>query len=120
MLSSPHHEPGVTPKTPTAAVAALRGARGRDGYLAAWHADGREQREALLRSTAGKRVPPLQRMYVQFQSGDSAAGFAGLAAGVRDRAAWIYRLPCFASLDEMRESPRYRAMLAQIGAIPAR
>jgi Flp pilus assembly protein TadD len=110
---------GITPKSPASVVAALRVARGRDGYFAVWHADGREQLAALLRSSAGKRVSPLQLMFRKFQAGDSAAGFAGLAAGVRDRAAWIYRLPCFPSLDGVRGTPHFRAMLAEIGAMPA-
>lgn len=111
---------GITPKSPPSVAAALRGARGRDGYLAAWHAEGREQLQTLLRTRAGKRVPPLQLMFLQFHSGDSAAGFASLAAGMRDRASWIYRLPCYPTLDEVRDTPRYRAMLAEIGAMPAR
>ena len=77
---------------------------------------------------AGTRItiqvvePPVEHclMFAQFRSGDSAAGFAGLAAGMRDRSAWIYRLPCFAPLDEVRATSRYRAMLAQIGPMPAR
>jgi len=111
---------GITSETPPSVVAALRGARGRDGYLAAWHADGRVQLDALLSSSGGKRVSSLHLMFRQFHAGDSAAGFAGLASGMRDREPWTYRLPCFAQLDEVRETPRYRAMLAEIGAMPAR
>ena len=110
---------GIGAKTPPSVAAALHDAHGRDGYLAAWHAEGR-MLLASQRSPADQRTSSLQLMAAQFQSGDSAAGFAGLVAGMRDRAPWIYRLPCFAALDEVRDTPRYRALLAEIGAMPAR
>ena len=111
---------GIDSSTPDAVVAALRGAHGRDGYLAARHADGKTKLATLLRATAGKRVPALRLMDFQFQSGDSAAGFATLEASLNDREPWIYRLPCLAALDEVRETPHYRELLARIGTMAGR
>jgi hypothetical protein len=76
--------------------------------------------DAFRRARAGKRVSPLRLMLLQFQSGDSAAGFATLAAATRDRDQWIYRLPCFKELDEVRGTDHYRAMLTAIGPMPPR
>jgi Flp pilus assembly protein TadD len=108
---------GIGPSTPASVAAALRGAHGRQGYLAAWHADGKDKLAALLRATAGKRVPPLRLMDFQFSSGDTAAGFATLEASLREREPWTYRLPCLAALDEVRDSPHYRTLFAGIGVM---
>jgi hypothetical protein len=59
-------------------------------------------------------------MDYQFQSGDTAAGFATLEAAPNARAPWVYRLPCLEGLDEVRHSPHYRAILARVGAISSR
>ena len=111
---------GISPTTPPVVVSALRGARGRDTYFAAHHAQGHLMLDAFRRARAGKRVSPLRLMLLQFQSGDSAAGFATLAAAARDRDQWIYRLPCFKELDEVRGTDHYRAMLTAIGPMPPR
>jgi adenylate cyclase len=111
---------GISPSTASTLVEAHRDAAARVAYFEAQHAEGRVLLDAFRRSTAGKRVSPLRLMLLQFQSGDSAAGFAALAVGMRDRAHWIYRLPCFPALDEVRGTARYRAMLSEIGTMPTR
>ena len=110
---------GIDGSTPDAVVAALRGAHGRDGYLAAWHADGKNKLAKLLHTTAGERVPPLRLMDFQFRSGDTASAFATLEASWRAREPWAYRLPCLAALDEVRDTPHYRALIARIGEMAA-
>jgi hypothetical protein len=57
---------------------------------------------------------------LRFQSGDSVTGFDLLDAALRDRPEWLYRLPCFDWLDEVRDTPRYRALSAAVGAMPER
>ena len=111
---------GISPSTAPVPTGAQPGAHDRDAYFAALHAEGRLLLDAYRRSTAGKRVSPLRLMALQFQSGDSAAGFATLAAAARDRDHWIYRLPCIPALDEVRGTARYRAMLSEIGTMPTR
>jgi len=110
----------IPPSAASTPVEVHRGAGGRDAYFEAVHAEGRVLLDAFHRSTAGKRVSPLRLMLLQFQSGDSAAGFAALAAATRDRAHWIYRLPCFPALDEVRGTAHYRTMLSEIGVMPTR
>ena len=111
---------GVGPTTPPELTAVLAHARGKQGYLDAVHTEGGLRLRAYRRAVAGKPVSTLQLMHRQFQAGDSAAGFASLEQGVRERAEWTYRLPCFASVDEFRDTPHYAALLARIGALPAR
>ena len=111
---------GISPSTAPTLVGAHRGVQGRDAYFEAQHAEGRVLLDAFRRSTAGKRVSPLRLMLLQFQSGDSAAGFATLAAATRERDHWIYRLPCFPALDEVRGTAHYRAMLSEIGTMSTR
>ena len=98
----------------------LSRARGREGYFAAVHIQGAMRLRAYQRTTSGKPVSTLRMMHLQFQSGDSAAGFASLEQGVRDRAEWLHRMPCFPSLDEFRHTPHYADLLARIGAMPLR
>ena len=111
---------GVSPSTTPTLAGAHPGAQGRDAYFAALHAEGKVLLDVFRRSAAGKRASPLRLMALQFQSGDSAAGFATLAAAARDRDHWIYRLPCIPALDEVRGTARYRAMLTEIGVMPVR
>lgn len=111
---------GVGPATAPELAQALAQARGREGYFAAVHTQGGLRLRAYRRAIAGRPVSQLRMLHFQFQSGDSAAGFATLEAGVRAGAEWTYRLPCFASVDEVRGTPHYAALLAQIGAMPLR
>lgn len=105
---------------PPASSAALAGARGRSSYLAALHERGRAQLEAYRRTITGKRVGTLRLAELLFDAGDTTAGFATLDAAVNARAIWTYLLPCFSWLDEVRETPHYRALLSRAGAMPAR
>jgi len=65
-------------------------------------------------------VARLRLVSLQLQAGDSAAGFAGLDSAVQERAEWLFRIPCFQPLDEYRTTPRYKALLARVGVMPAR
>ena len=111
---------GVGPTTAPEVRAVLSRARGREGYLAAMHTQGGLRLRAYRRAVAGKPISTLRMVHLQFQSGDSAAGFASLEQGVREGAEWIYRLPCFPSVDEFRGTPHYAALLARIGSMPIR
>ena len=102
-----------------ALAAAVAWARGREGYLAAVHTDGGIRLREFRRDVAGRPGSTLRLLHEQFRAGDTAAGFASLEAGIRERARWIYRLPCFATMDEVRGTPRYAALLARIGPMPA-
>ena len=95
-------------------------ARGREGYLAAWHAEGRARLAQLVLATKGERVSPRGHTAYLFQSGDTTAGFAALERAVVERAVWLHRMPCIAWLDEVRDTPHYRALLARVGTLPAR
>jgi hypothetical protein len=105
---------------PPVLVAALTNAHGRSGYYDVRHLEGRLGLDAYRRATAGRSVPRSHLVQLQLQAGDSAAGFASLDSAVHERADWLYRIPCFAQLDEYRATPRYRALLARIGEMPAR
>jgi tetratricopeptide (TPR) repeat protein len=109
------------PRTaPPALVAALTHARGQSGYYAARHMEGRLRFDAFRRASAGQRVPRLRTAQLQLEAGDSAAGFASLDSAVHEGAEWLFRLPCFSQVDEYRATPRYRALLARVGVMPAR
>jgi Flp pilus assembly protein TadD len=110
----------VSASTPPEVAQALAEARGRDGYFSAVHADGALRLASYRRSTGTRPVSLLRMVHLQFQAGDSAAGFASLETGVRERAEWIFRLPCFASVDEVRGTPHYAALVERIGALPLR
>ena len=104
-------------------AAALADAHGRSGYFALKRLEAR----LLLADTSRANAKPgfrmrgsLRPMLLNFQSGDTTAGFANLAAAVKEREPWIYRLPCMMQLDKVRELPPVRQMLAQIGAMPQR
>ena len=107
-------------KTPAALVAALADAHGRSGYYEARHVEGRLRLDAYRRARAGLNVARLRLVSLQLQAGDSAAGFAGLDSAVQERAEWLFRIPCFQPLDEYRTTPRYKALLARVGVLPAR
>jgi DNA-binding SARP family transcriptional activator/Flp pilus assembly protein TadD len=111
---------GVGPTTAPELTAVLARARGRQGYFDAVHTEGGRRLRAYRRAVADRPVSTLQLLHRQFQAGDSASGFASLEQGARERAEWIYRLPCFASVDEFRDTPHYAALAARIGALPLR
>ena len=111
---------GVGPTMPPALSAVLAHARGLEGYLAAVHTQGKLRLKAFATAVTRRPGTPLQMMHLQFQAGDSAGGFASLEQGVREHADWIYRLPCFASVDEFRGTAHYRRLETEIGAMPAR
>ena len=94
-------------------------ARGRSGYLAALHAFGRARLDEYRRATTGRRAATLRLAELLFEAGDTTAGFVTLDAAVRERAVWTYLLPCFSWLDQVHETPHYRALLARAGAMPA-
>ena len=107
-------------KASPALVAVLTKAHGPSGYYDARHLEGRQRLDAYRRAMIGRTVPRLRLVQLQLQAGDSAAGFASLDSAVLERAEWLFRIPCFQSLDEYRSTPRYRALLARVGAMSAR
>jgi DNA-binding SARP family transcriptional activator len=104
--------------TSTAAARELATARGRGGYFAVVHADGRARLDDYRR-TAGANPLADRLMELLFLAGDSAAGFAALDSAVKAHVTWTYRLPCF-PLDEIRDTPRYARLLRAAGALPLR
>ena len=107
------------PTTHPAVLAALATARGRSGYFAVRRLEGRLLLADSAHRPEHEAGSALLALQLQFQSGDTAAGFATLIAAMKRREPWIYRLSCMAPLDEARELPRFNALLAQIGAMPA-
>ena len=111
---------GVGRTTAPGLTTVLARARGRQGYLDAYHVEGGRRLQAYRRALGARPVSTLRMVHLQFQAGDSAGGFASLERGVREGAEWIHRLPCFASVDEFRGTPRYAALIARIGPMPLR
>ena len=109
---------GIDSTLPTTVAKSLRDARGRAGYWAAVHAQGRARLDTVRRDSRDRRASLLRLIDSQFRSGDTTTGFAMLDAARREHAVWLYRLPCFEWLDEVRDTPRYRAILSDIGAMP--
>lgn len=104
----------------TVLAAAFARARGREGYIAARHLEGRKRLAKLLADSKTKKVAPLYIMQAKFKSGDADGGFAALEALRRDSSIALYRLPCMSDLDEVRGTPRYNAALRAIGPLPQR
>lgn len=105
---------------PPGLATALARARGREGYVAARRLEARLLLADTTRGPDNRTGGLLRLLQLQFQSGDTAAGFANLTAAVADSEAWLYRLPCMAPLDEVRDLPRFRSILAAIGTMPQR
>ena len=100
----------------SALITLLKSARGKSGYLAAKHAEGRRRLAAVKR----RRDATLRLMQADFAAGEDEAGFAELETLIRERSVALYRLPCMPDLDEVRNSPRYAAALKRIGPLPLR
>jgi DNA-binding SARP family transcriptional activator/TolB-like protein len=94
---------------------ALRSAKGKDGYWAVRHADGR-RRLAQLRRQAGW-VSPLRVVQSAFAAGEEEAGYDAIEHALAVGTPALYRLRCMPDIDEFRHSPRFANALARIGGI---
>ncbi|MEO5580863.1 MAG: BTAD domain-containing putative transcriptional regulator, partial [Gemmatimonadaceae bacterium] len=97
---------------------ALAEAKGKEGYWTLKHAEGRKRLDRLVR--AGGRVSPMALVWATFASGDEDGGYVAIdkaaAAGTRS----LYGIRCAPAFDEFRNTPRFAATVARIGALRAR
>ncbi len=59
-------------------------------------------------------------MQTSFLAGDFESGFKALEAAMRNKDQRLYHLPCTPGVDEVRQMPRFKAIVQQVGALPAR
>lgn len=95
-------------------------ARGRDGYVAAKQQYGKRRLRQLLSLSRREKVAPLRLMLAKFQAGDVEGGYSALNALVRDSSVALYRFPCIADLDEVRDTPRFKKAVRSVGPLPKR
>jgi hypothetical protein len=98
----------------------LAAAHGDTDYWAVSHEEGQRELKALLssRTAAATLLFPLSK--ARFLAGDIAGGFAVLDEAVKKKEHWLYRLPCMPELDEVRDTPRFAAILKAVGPLPER
>lgn len=96
----------------------LADAKGKDGYLKAYHNEG-HRRLATLKLSKG-RISPLRIVQATFQSGDANTAYAYIdQPAVREIPAF-YRLPCMPAVDEFRNTPELAAAANKIGNLRTR
>ena len=99
---------------------ALGRVHGESGYWKMKHIAGQKRLAALEKDAGGRWISPMERLRARFAAGDSAGGFEALARAERDRTTALYRLTCMPDLDEVRHTPRFVAVVARVGGLPAR
>ena len=99
---------------------ALSRAHGESGYWAAKHIEGRAALVAVEKEEAQGWVAPMRALQAHFLGGDIDGGFRVLESAMRDKDPRLYHLPCAPGVDEVRQSPRFKAILERVGALPER
>jgi DNA-binding SARP family transcriptional activator/TolB-like protein len=100
------------------ALDALTGARGREGYWAAVHKVGHRRVEALEAESKTHWVSPVLLMQAKFAAGDADGGYKMMEVAGGETSPALFRLRCMGDLDEVRNSPRFKAAVERIGALP--
>ena len=100
----------------TTLVRLLANAHGQSGYWNTRHIVGRMRLDSLTKRTG--RASRVQIMRAYFAAGDSASGFAEAEKVVNQGLSAMYRLPCIADVDEYRNTPRFKALVARAGFLP--
>ena len=95
-------------------------ARGESGYWASVHLEGRRRLETVQSRLGKSYVSPVTLAQAQFAAGEIDAGFQSLGVAERQREVALYRLPCMPDMDEVRNSPRFAALLKRVGPLPLR
>ena len=96
----------------------LSTARGKDGYFSARHEEGKAALAALKKQAADGFVAKQRLMQAMFNAGDLDGGFRALEAAVTDNDQRLYHLPCMPGVDEVRDTPRFQAIVARVGPLP--
>jgi DNA-binding SARP family transcriptional activator/TolB-like protein len=107
----------VTLTRDTLLARVLDTARGEQGYWHARHTDGRRRLALLERDSSQHWTSPLRFLQAHFAAGDTSAGFALADTLARRRMPAMYKLPCMVDLDEVRRTPRFKAVAERIGAL---
>jgi DNA-binding SARP family transcriptional activator/TolB-like protein len=107
----------VSPKD-SELVRVLATARGREGYFSARHVEGRAAVAALEKQGAAGFVSKQRLMQARILAGDLDRGFKDLEAAATDRDQRVYHLPCMPGVDEVRDTPRFKAIVARVGGLP--
>jgi len=110
----------LDPKKNPALAEALSSARGATGYWAAKHVEGKQILAEVQKQLAVGYVPKQRVVQARFQAGDIDGGFKTLEAWTANDDGRLYHLPCFPGFDEVRDSPRFKAILERVGPLPDR
>ncbi len=97
---------------------ALSNARGARGYWDARHIKGSRSLAKIRGDTSPGWKSEFVEMQASFSAGDSSAGFRLLEKLADEGEYALYRLPCMLNLDEVRDTPHFKAILARVGPLP--
>ena len=99
---------------------ALGPAHGEKGYWDAKHVEGRPALAALQKEREHGYVSMQTMMQAQFLAGDIEDGFRTLEVMLQSKEQRLYHLPCMPGVDEVRQTPRFKAILEKVGPLPDR
>ena len=99
----------------TVTLRMLNGVKGEEGYWNLRHAIGLERVRRMEKQQG--RISPLKRMQVYFAAGDSANGFEAIEDMVDAGVLAKFRLPCMPDVDEFRDTPRFKQLVARAGML---
>ncbi|MDX2057335.1 MAG: BTAD domain-containing putative transcriptional regulator [Gemmatimonadales bacterium] len=92
----------------------LVGARGETGYWRVLEADGQRRLARLIERGRREWISRAQLGMFQVGAGWLEEGLATLEAEVATDEVGLYRLPCFAEVDRVRDNPRFQALLHRL------
>jgi DNA-binding SARP family transcriptional activator/TolB-like protein len=102
------------------ALDALADARGSEGYWAAVHKVAHRRVKTLETESKTRWVSPVLLMQAKFAAGDADGGYQMMEIATRETSPALFRLRCMEGLDEVRNSPRFKAAVERIGALPSK
>jgi DNA-binding SARP family transcriptional activator/TolB-like protein len=98
-------------------VDALARGHGKNGYWAAKHVEGKPGLAAIEKEATHSYVAAQRLFQARFLAGDLDGGFKVLEAASRTKDWRGWHLPCGPGMDEVRQSPRFKAILEKAGAL---
>jgi DNA-binding SARP family transcriptional activator/TolB-like protein len=99
---------------------ALGRVHGESGYWSMKHLEGRKRLARLEKAKGQRSIAPMETMRIKFAAGDLEGGFEALGRAERDRALALYRVTCMPDVDEVRNTPRFTAVVARVGGLPTK
>jgi DNA-binding SARP family transcriptional activator/Tfp pilus assembly protein PilF/TolB-like protein len=95
-------------------------ASGADGYWSAVHAEGRKALPGVLRQAGDTWIAPMHVAVAYLKAGEIDSGLTILEREADLGLRPLFRLPCFNGTDEVRDTPRFQALLRRIPPLGAR